>query len=176
MFLRVCLIAVLVMMTGLEAEASKYRSKTLVQRGAWTMVVTLDTSDGDAWCSAESKNASGQVFSLVGYNSGSFAISVFDPRWNLRQGDADFRIDVDRNRWDINGKSRQRGFSVSPSNAEQALKFIRQVRKGNNVRIYDGAGGQLARFSLKGSSFVVGQLGDCWNSIVERRERGLPAF
>lgn len=148
------------------AHAQPYDTTRLFTRGAWYVELTHDTSDGELWCSAETRNNEAQTFSVTTYDDGGVILFVFDNRWALAPRDVDFIVNIDRQRWTINGYADDIGISVTLDDKDQADDFLYDLARGNSVAVANADGRRIASFSLSGSSAALSTLMDCWSSIL----------
>lgn len=145
--------------------AEPFESETLFSKGAWEVEITFDTEDSTFWCEAATDNRANQSFSIVAYDTGTAAIFVFDPRWNLSERSIKFLIDIDYSRWEISGRGSGRSVSSFMHDGEKAGKFLKELSQGNAVAIYNSDEKRLATFSLSGSSAALNALMECWTAI-----------
>jgi len=148
------------------APAQPYDTTRLFTRGAWYVELTHDTSDGELWCSAETRNNEAQVFSVTTYDDGAVILFVFDDRWSLAQRAVDFIVYIDRTRWTISGDADGIGISVSLDDKDQADDFLVDLARGGSVSVANADDRRIAAFSLAGSSAALSSLMECWDSIL----------
>ena len=148
--------------------AGSFDETRLFQHGAWSVSHTYDSSDGDAWCSADTGNRAGQWFSVVAFDNGSAAVLVGDPTWNLSERSVRFRIDIDYSRWDIDGAGANSSVSVLLDGNSNAGQFIDELMTSSAVAAYNEEGRRLASFSLSGSHAALQKLAECWSRIARR--------
>ncbi|MDP2063815.1 MAG: hypothetical protein Q8Q63_00975 [Phaeovulum sp.] len=146
--------------------AQPYDTTRLFTRGAWYVELTHDTSDGELWCSAETRNNEAQTFSVTTYDDGAVILFVFDDRWALASRDVDFLVNIDRQRWTISGYADGIGISVTLDDKAQSDEFLVDLARGNSVSVANADGRRIAAFSLSGSSAALSTLMDCWTSIL----------
>ncbi|MBV6638218.1 MAG: hypothetical protein KI788_20215 [Mameliella sp.] len=146
--------------------AQDYDTRTLMQHRQWQVDVTYSQSSDSYWCTAGVENGSTQKFNLVAYQNEAFALFIFDPRWNLEARPVSFVVDVDRNRWNMDGSGEGTGIALSMTDAEKAAKFLVQLKRGNSVYVYNDKQQRQATFSLSGSSRAIDALFECWDTIV----------
>jgi hypothetical protein len=150
---------------AVPAAAAQFDTTRLFTHGAWQVEHTYDTSDGQVWCSAETSNGAGQVFSMTAYDNGGVVVIVMDPRWSASARPVRFRIDIDYSQWTIDGKADGIAASVSFNADANAEQFITELAQGTTVAVYNEGGTRLAAFSLNGSGAALGALADCWSRI-----------
>ena len=80
---------------AVPAAAAQFDTTRLFTHGAWQVEHTYDTTDGQVWCSAETSNGVGQVFSMTAYDNGGVVVIVMDSRWSASARPVRFRIDID---------------------------------------------------------------------------------
>lgn len=145
--------------------AERYETTKLFSHKAWSVELTNDQLDGDFWCTAKTRNRSGQQFSVTTYDNGHLGLFVFDTRWKLSPRDIRFRIDVDYSRWTVDGNADDTAVSTLITEAESGIKFLTEVAEGRAVAIYNLDGNRIALFSLSGSSASLRKLFECWAAI-----------
>lgn len=148
-----------------SAHAGEYDTTTLFTRGAWTVDLTYDSTDRTTWCVAETNNRRGQTFSVVAHENGVAAVFVFDPSWTLARRSVRYRIDIDYDRWTIDGTANDMGVSVTLNGNASAERFLGQLMLASAVATYNEDGMRLATFSLDGSRSAIGALFECWGRI-----------
>lgn len=151
-------------------SAQEYDTRTLMRHGQWQVDVTYSQSSDSYWCSAGVENGSAQKFNLVAYQNEAFALFIFDPRWDLEPRSVRFIVDVDRDRWTMDGSGDGTGIALSMTDAEKAAKFLVQLKRGNTVYVYNEDQQRQATFSLSGSSRAIDALFDCWDTIVSSQD------
>lgn len=164
--------AILVLAPVLLAAApahAEYDTERLFESGAWYVELTRSDS-GTVWCSAETENRSGQIFSLTAYDDQSAAVFVFDGRWNLEKRAVRFHIDIDRSRWDIDGTADENSVSVFLEGDGKAADFMSDLAGGSRISVLNRDKDELAAFSLTGSRRALGVLLDCWKTIVTGKD------
>ncbi len=162
---------ILVLFLGLAlsaqvAGADQYDTTRLFTRGAWYVDLTHDTSDGELWCSGETRNNEAQTFSITTYDDGTAVLFVFDDRWDLTPRNVDFLVLVDRERWTISGDASGIAISVTLDDKDKADEFLLDLARGNSVSVANTDERRIAAFSLSGSSAALSTLMDCWDSIL----------
>lgn len=148
------------------APAQPYDTTRLFTRGSWYVELTHDTSDGELWCSAETRNNEAQVFSVTTYDDGAVILFVFDDRWDLAPRSIDFVVNIDRQRWTISGDADGIAISVSLDDKDQADDFLVDLARGGSVSVANTDERRIASFSLSGSSAALSTLMECWDSIL----------
>ncbi len=156
--------------TAPAAALAEYESRILFSKGAWLVEITYDTEDDVFWCSARSTNRQSQTFSVTAYANSTMSIFFFDNRWDLSPRPVSFIIDVDYERWTVDGSADGIGISSDLSNAEVAGEFVGDLMQGNAVALYNNDERRLATFSLNGSAAAINELIDCWDKIVVPRD------
>ena len=171
-FMRICSFAAMSLATTITMIAlstrqayAEFDSTKLFAKGNWFVERTHDTGDGDLWCSAETSNRNRQTFSLAAYDDGTFALFVFDQRWNVAERPVRFLVDIDYSRWTIDGTGRGIGISLTISDAEKAAEFLTELSEGNAVAVMNSDEKRVAVFSLNGSSAAIRKLFECWKEI-----------
>jgi len=147
--------------------ASELDSKTLLQKGAWSVELTHDTSDGTLWCSASTYNRGNQSFGLAAFDSGLLALIISDPYWSLKTRPIRFLLDIDYKRWTIDGSASEDYVSLNMNNPEKSAEFIKDLMRGNAVAVLNDNGNRLATFTLNGSYAALDALVDCWSRITK---------
>jgi hypothetical protein len=153
---------------AVPASAAQFDTTRLFSHGAWQVEHVYDTSDGQTWCSAETSNGAGQLFSMTAYDNGGVSVIIMDGRWQASARPIRFRIDIDYSQWTIDGKADGIAASVSLSDDADAEQFIGELAQGTAVAVYNEGGTRLAAFSLNGSGAALGALADCWSRIQSR--------
>lgn len=162
----IAFLALAASMLPLSVSAEDYDTRTLMRRGQWQVDVTYSASADAFWCTAGTENSLNQRFNLVAYQNEGFALFVFDPRWSLEPRAVRFLVDIDRSRWTIDGTGEGVGISLNMTDAETAVKFLVQLKRGNTAYVYNDRQQQQASFSLSGSSAAIDALFDCWDRIT----------
>lgn len=90
---------------------------------------------------------------------------VFDPSWALSGQPVSYFINVDNNRWPINGTAGKKSVSVYLDPDGQAFNFLNDLAGGSAVTIYNLQERKLAAFSLRGSRESLAELWECWAKI-----------
>lgn len=148
------------------ASAAALDNTTLFERDAWSVEHTYEPGSGDAWCSADTTNDAGQWFSLVAYDFGAVALFVGDPQWSLAERGVRIRVDVDDDRWDLDGTGD--GAVVAAllnGDDDDAVRFVARLREGVATAVFNDEGRRLATFSLQGSGAALTALFECWSRI-----------
>lgn len=147
------------------ALADRYESQVVFRKGQWLVELTHDSEDGSLWCSASTENRLDQSFDITAFDDGQLTLFVFDHSWDLRPREIRFLVDIDRSRWTMDGFGDGISVSLTMNEADAAERFLRQLQRGINVRVYNESERQLATFSLRGSSASINQLFECWDRI-----------
>lgn len=157
-------LSLLILIPGF-AFAERYETETLFRKGAWLVEITADTADSSLWCTAKTDNRARQSFSITAYDNRQLVLFIFDDNWKLRERSVRFIVDVDYSRWTVDGSASGIGVSSYMSDVDKAVRFLRQIKKGNAVAVYNDNLQRLATFSLSGSSAAIDALFDCWSKI-----------
>lgn len=147
------------------AAADQFDSTRLFAGGAWSVEHTYDAAAGGSWCVADTVNAEGQWFSVVGYDTGAAAILVGDPAWRIEERAVRFRIDVDRSEWDVEGSGADGSVAVFLEDAGAAATFLSRLMEGREASVYNEGGRLLAAFPLEGAPLALQALVECWTRI-----------
>ncbi|MFD1341103.1 hypothetical protein [Litorisediminicola beolgyonensis] len=115
------------------AAAAAFETRTLFSHKAWLVEMTHDTSDGNLWCAARTTNRYGQTLSLTSYGHGSLSLFVFDGSWSLRPRPVRFLVDVDYDRWVIDGNAGEISVSMRLPDAAKSVEFLDQIAEGRAV-------------------------------------------
>lgn len=148
-----------------QARAQQFDNTTLFEKDAWSVLHTYDADSGDAWCSADTSNAGGQMFSIVAYDHGAMAVIIADPNWRLAARDVRFRIDIDYSRWDVGGSGEDQAVFVALNDEDGAADFLGDLMQGGAVAVYNADDRKLATFSLQGSGSAIEAFFGCWSRI-----------
>lgn len=143
----------------------KYEEQVLFSKDAWQVEVTHDTSDGQLWCSAATTNRQGQSFDVTAYDDGGISLFVFDHDWSISPRDVRFLIDVDRERWVLDGRGDGIAISLSMREKEESIRFLSEIMEGNSVVVRNADKHHLGSFSLSGSYAAITKLFECWGRI-----------
>lgn len=149
---------------GLNAQ--QYETRQLLSKGHWQVSLTHNTQQGNLWCDASTVNNRNQRFGITAYDQGELALFIFDQGWSLRKRSVRFLIDIDYNRWTIDGIADGIGVSLVFVDVDKATRFLKQLMRGNAVAVYNDTERRIATFSLSGSSAAISTLMDCWNRIA----------
>jgi hypothetical protein len=147
------------------AQAQNYDTKELFSKGAWSVELTHNTTEGTLWCDATTRNRAGQEFSITAFDSGTMALFVFDNRWSLTKRSVKFLLDIDYARWTIDGTANDKAVSAVMSDARKSVEFLTGLQRGSAVAVFNESERRLATFSLSGSSAALTMLMDCWKRI-----------
>ncbi|WP_306131324.1 hypothetical protein [Roseivivax marinus] len=151
---------------SLAAHAqTPFETEKLFSKDAWDVELTHDSSDGQLWCTAFTRNRQNQALHLTAYDNGSLALFVFDERWNIANRNLRFFIDIDYDRWILDGEGEGIHVTVGMSDPEQAATFLRQLMEGSALAVFNGDERRLGTFSLSGSYAAISKLFDCWGKI-----------
>lgn len=149
------------------ASENKFDSKVLFSKGAWSVKLTHDSSDGSLWCSGQAKNRNGQTFVIAVYENSQMSLFIFDDTWNISPRKVRFLIDIDYARWTMDGRGDGFSVSLAMNDAEKSAKFLTELMQGNAVAVMNSEERRLAVFSLSGSYAAITNLFDCWESIAQ---------
>ncbi|QFT96483.1 hypothetical protein FIU85_04140 [Roseovarius sp. THAF8] len=150
--------------------ADEYDERKLFAKGAWEVELTHNTSSGSLWCSADTFNRNSQSMSIVAYENNSLALFLFDQDWSLTPRPVRFFLDIDYSRWDMTGNAEDIGVSLQMTDAQAAIKFLKELKKGSAVAVYTVEERRLATFSLSGSSAAITSLFECWKYITKDKD------
>ena len=140
-------------------------SRTLLRRGAWSVNLVHDPSDGDVWCSGETYNRSNQSLSVATFSDGFAALFITDARWRLTRRPVSFVVSTDYTDWTIDGEALVHSVFVELSDPQKSAQFVEELAAGRFVTIFSLDGQRLASFSLQGSRVSMNVLMECWQSI-----------
>lgn len=148
--------------------AGRYDSRVLHQQGAWQVELVHDTSDGDLWCAAKTRNRTNQTLDITGFDNGTVRMFIFDSRWKLGRRDVQFRLDIDYERWNVKGTAVNSAIAAQLNNADKAAKFLSDLMGGSAAALYNQNGNRLGVFSLNGSRSAISSLMKCWKAVIDR--------
>jgi hypothetical protein len=148
-----------------SVAADQFDKTRLFAHGAWSVDYTYNIAEGNSWCAAETHNRRGQVFSVVAHDGGSALVFVLDPGWSLGERRVRYRIDIDYERWDVQGRASGPGVSVLLNGSAEAGEFVAQLMRSSAVAAYSDDRARLATFSLDGSFAAIGAPFECWSRI-----------
>lgn len=112
------------------ACAEKFDTHRIFAKGSWSVDLTKNLQQGNVWCNASTVNERQQTFGITGYESGALALFIFDSHWQLRKRQVHFRIDIDYDKWSINGSASGIGVSLLFTDPQKAKRFIGRLRRG----------------------------------------------
>ena len=142
--------------------------ETLYERGDWRLDVNM-YDDGALSCESYTVGSSEIVFSVFSWQGGNYSFEFYKDEWKFPSEvtDEDFVIQIDRRPpWDISGSKQDQTIWVEVANTDRdALNFLTEVARGQNVYLKNTKGAIIGRFSLRGSSATLAQHRDCAASI-----------
>lgn len=110
-------------------------------------------------------NRANQTFSITAYDNGGLTLFVFDPNWDIRKRAVRFLIDVDYERWTIDGSAEGISVSLTMDEPNKSVRFLSQVSQGSALAVLNQDERRIALFSLAGSSAALTKLVECSNRI-----------
>lgn len=152
-----------VMICGTAFAAAE--SQVIFRKGNWYVEVVYDAESGGSWCAAVTDNGNGQQLDVTLFDQGEMILYVWDNSWQLKERQVDFRLDVDRSRWDMRGTADGQSVSLGLNGRKEAVQLLDDLYAGRSVRVYNDKGSKLATFSLTGSASSLRMLFDCGTKI-----------
>lgn len=160
----------IISLIGSIAVSEQYQSKTLFKKGAWFVEITHDSQDGNLWCTATTTNRYSQSLVITAYDTNELVLFVFDDAWKLKPRPVTFLVDVDYSRWTMNGEAGGSNVSVRMADVDKTIKFLKEIKRGSAVAVYNESDHRLATFSLSGSSAAISELMECWVAISKQAD------
>ncbi|MCB1372081.1 MAG: hypothetical protein KDJ83_14410 [Rhodobacteraceae bacterium] len=148
-----------------QAIADRYDTTTLLRHKDWIVEHTFDASDGQQWCAAETADRGGTSMGIIAYDTGSFAFTLFNLRWDIPEGAKRYiTVDVDYERFDgwATGSGSVLYLMLS---GNVGVEFLERIRAGRAVAVYNQDMRRINTFSLRGSAAATAALADCFSRI-----------
>jgi len=165
------IVAALLAAGARQVLADPYDETILLRHKDWTVRHTFSASDGQQWCVAETTDRKGTAMSVVGYDSGKFAFTLYNPRWRMPEDSERFlTVDVDYERFDgwATGSGTMLFLALS---GEVGIEFLVHLRNGRAVAVYNDEMRRINAFSLSGSAAAIAKLAECYDRIRLPDER-----
>jgi hypothetical protein len=146
----------------------------LFRQDAWAVEHTYNPDSGLSWCSADTANGAGQMFSITAYDHGGAVALVIDRAWTFAAEAVRFRIEVDTIRWTVEGLAQDMAVSMDLDEDAEAARFLGDLAAGRALAVATEAGREIAVFSLAGSEPALRALVECWARILRAGPLGAP--
>lgn len=166
--MRIFFLAAIFIVCGSFDASAEFKSAELFRKGYWRVELTKVTDDNSFWCSAETSNTKNQSFSVTTFDDRSAMLMIFDPSWELTRRPVKFIVDIDYDRWTIDGRAGEKAVSVFLEGNGKASSFLEDLANGSGVALYNSQEQRLATFSLRGSRDALLMLLKCWEKIVSK--------
>lgn len=150
--------------TGLAQESHR-----MFSHKHWVVDV-VDSQAGYLWCSAATRNAAGDHFSIGLWPNGD--VTIYTQFWGVDFGGQHrFQpvMDIDYQRWTLLNSQRQGNGMMSWVGGDGLRSLLGDLQRGRAVAFKRNDGGNFASFSLAGSRAAIDALKQCGDYIGWRR-------
>jgi len=140
---------------GTAADAGIARTKQIFAHKSWRVrFVAFD--DNSIACEARVGSSSNNL-SIWADSGTNASLQFHNSGWQFNDSTANVRVRIDsRARWNLNDASLKNSsvFFTLPD-GDQAIRFLREVMRGNVLKLYSSSGTLIERYTLAGSSASI---------------------
>ncbi|GEM_PF-1237038 len=149
------------------AFAQDTESSVIFTRKHWEVRV-VEFGDGTLACVAEVDHRGGSF--LIWVAPGSDArLQFYSDDWQFDNETADIQLQIDRRGvWDLtNAELDQNSVFFTMNDDDTSVRFLREVMRGNILKLSSSSGREITRYSLAGSSASILALVDCNDALAD---------
>ena len=142
-------------------------SKSIYRNKKWEVVMAA-YDNNTVSCIARVEKP-GSAFAIWGHRNSPLQIQFWNNGWNFTPDREDIIVQVDRRpRWDLNNAELEgKNIWFTLPAGKSSGRFLREIRRGNNVTLKTAAGTRVDTWSLAGSSATMNILADCIDVLRE---------
>ena len=147
--------------------------ETLLEHESWRLDVNL-YDDGDMSCEARSVSDDDIVISFLEWKDGTSSVSFYKSVWKFPDESipTDFLVAIDDLApWHMSGSRVESSIMLTTNDAEKKNRFLREVRNGAILTLYNDERVRVGEFRLNGSAYVLSALSECRNRIIENTDQ-----
>lgn len=148
-----------------QAQAQAPQSQVVFSHKKWEVrVVGFD--DGSLACVARVEKP-GSSFSIWGDAFGAVQLQFYATAWRFNDETADIVVQIDRRaKWDLtNAELDQNSILFNLPDGDASIRFVKEVARGNQIKLFNKSGKLVESWSLAGSSASINALIDCTNLL-----------
>lgn len=147
--------------------------ETLLEHESWRLDVNL-YDDGDMSCEARSVSEDDIVISFLEWKDGTSSVSFYKSVWKFPDESVptEFLVAIDDLApWHMSGSRGESSIMLTTNEAEKKNRFLREVRNGAILTLYNDERIRVGEFGLNGSAYVLSALAECRNRIIRSTDQ-----
>jgi len=149
-----------------RAAAEIVNSETLYTRKAWR-VAAVEFDDGAVFCAAYVGPEHNQ-FIIWSDAEENVSLEMYNTGWNFEDSNADVVLRIDRRpKWTLpDARLNNSSVTFHLDDSDASLRFLREIMRGNYLKLYSSSGSEIERYTLAGSSASINALIDCVSALA----------